>query len=66
METVAVIAIGLNPQSGHLVKLRTLRGKYMGKTRRRCTQEFKISVLRELEAGKNLGQLSREQIFILL
>ncbi|RZB32914.1 MAG: hypothetical protein AEth_00260 [Candidatus Argoarchaeum ethanivorans] len=32
----------------------------MGKTRRRYTQEFKISVLRELEAGKNLGQLSRE------
>ena len=29
-------------------------------TRRRHTREFKISVIRELESGKNLAQLSRE------
>ncbi len=33
----------------------------MGKrTRRRYTGEFKISLIRELESGKNLAQLSRE------
>ncbi len=33
----------------------------MGKiTRRRHTREFKISLIRELESGKNLAQLSRE------
>ena len=33
----------------------------MGKiTRRRHTREFKISIIRELESGKNLAQLSRE------
>ena len=33
----------------------------MGKiARRRHTREFKISVIRELESGKNLAQLSRE------
>ena len=32
----------------------------MGKTRKSYTREFKISILRELEAGKNLAQLSRE------
>ena len=32
----------------------------MGKTRRRFTRDFKISILRELEAGKNIAQLSRE------
>src|SRR3990170_765252 len=33
----------------------------MGKiTRRRHTREFKISIIRELENGKNLAQLSRE------
>ena len=33
----------------------------MGKrTRRRYTREFKISLIRELESGKNLAQLSRE------
>ncbi len=33
----------------------------MGKiTRRRHTREFKISLIRELENGKNLAQLSRE------
>src|SRR4030043_2089986 len=30
------------------------------KARRRQTREFKISVIRELESGKNLAQLSRE------
>lgn len=33
----------------------------MGKrTRRRYTREFKVSLIRELESGKNLAQLSRE------
>ncbi len=32
----------------------------MGKIRRRHTREFKISLIRELESGKNLAQLSRE------
>ncbi len=33
----------------------------MGKTtRRRYTREFKISIIRELESGKNPAQLSRE------
>ena len=33
----------------------------MGKiTRRGHTREFKISIIRELESGKNLAQLSRE------
>jgi len=33
----------------------------MGKiTRRRHTREFKTSIIRELESGKNLAQLSRE------
>jgi transposase len=33
----------------------------MGKiTRRRHTREFKISLIQELESGKNLAQLSRE------
>ena len=33
----------------------------MGKTRRRrYTREFKISIIREFESGKNLAQLSRE------
>jgi len=33
----------------------------MGKiTRRRHTREFKISIIRELESGKSLAQLSRE------
>ena len=32
----------------------------MGKTRRRFTRDFKISILRELEVGKNIAQLSRE------
>ncbi|MBU4490947.1 MAG: transposase [Euryarchaeota archaeon] len=33
----------------------------MGKTtRKRHSREFKISILRELESGKNLAQLSRE------
>ncbi len=33
----------------------------MGKiTRRRHTREFKISIIRELESGKKLAQLSRE------
>lgn len=33
----------------------------MGKrTRRRYTREFKISLIRELESGKNLAQISRE------
>ncbi len=33
----------------------------MGKiTRRRHTREFKLSLVRELESGKNLAQLSRE------
>lgn len=33
----------------------------MGKrTRRKYTREFKISLIRELESGKNLAQLSRE------
>jgi transposase len=33
----------------------------MGKiTRRRHTREFKISIIREFENGKNLAQLSRE------
>ena len=32
----------------------------MGKTRRRFTRDFKISILRELDAGKNIAQLSRE------
>ncbi len=33
----------------------------MGKiARRRHTREFKISIIRELESGKNLTQLSRE------
>src|SRR3989337_2661319 len=33
----------------------------MGKiTRRGYTREFKISIIRELESGKNLAQLSRE------
>jgi transposase len=32
----------------------------MGKTRRRHTREFKISLIRELESGKNLAHLSRE------
>ncbi len=33
----------------------------MGKiARRRHTREFKISIIRELESGKNLAQLSRE------
>jgi transposase len=30
------------------------------KTRRNFTREFKLSVLRELESGKNVAQLSRE------
>lgn len=30
------------------------------KTRRKYTREFKISIIRELESGKNLAQLSRE------
>ena len=30
------------------------------KTRRKYTREFKLSVLRELDAGKGLAQLSRE------
>ena len=32
----------------------------MGKTRRRFTRDFKISILRELEAGTNIAQVSRE------
>lgn len=32
----------------------------MGKSRRQYTKEFKISLLREFESGKNLAQLSRE------
>lgn len=33
----------------------------MGKiARKRYTREFKISIIRELESGKNLAQLSRE------
>ncbi len=32
----------------------------MSKKRRRFTREFKISVINELDAGKPLGQLSRE------
>ncbi len=33
----------------------------MGKiTRRKHTREFKISIIRELESGKNLAELSRE------
>jgi transposase len=33
----------------------------MGKiTRRRHTRDFKIAIIRELESGKNLAQLSRE------
>ena len=32
----------------------------MGKTRKSYTREFKISILRELDVGKNLAQLSRE------
>ena len=33
----------------------------MGKTtRRRHTREFKTSIIRELESGKNLAQISRE------
>ncbi len=33
----------------------------MGKTtRKRYTREFKLSLIRELESGKKLGQLSRE------
>ncbi|RZN14751.1 MAG: hypothetical protein EF812_04675 [Methanosarcinales archaeon] len=43
-----------------MVKLITLGWKHIGKTRRRYKQELKISVLRELGAGKNLRQLSRE------
>ncbi len=30
------------------------------KIRRRHTREFKVSIIRELESGKNLAQLSRE------
>ncbi len=30
------------------------------KTRRKYTREFKISIIRELESGKNLAELSRE------
>lgn len=32
----------------------------MGKITRRHTREFKISIIRELESGKNLAQPSRE------
>ena len=33
----------------------------MGKTtRKRYTREFKLSIIREFESGKKLGQLSRE------
>ena len=32
----------------------------MGKKRRTFTREYKISVLRELESGKTLGEVSRE------
>jgi len=33
----------------------------MGKTsRKRYTREFKLSLIRELESGKKLGQISRE------
>ncbi len=33
----------------------------MGKiTRKRYTREFKIAILREIESGKNLAQISRE------
>jgi len=32
----------------------------MGKSRRKYSREFKISLLRELETGKSIAQLSRE------
>lgn len=32
----------------------------MGKTRRKYTKEFKLSVIRELEAGVNGGELARK------